>query len=440
MTMKVCNYLTKLPQETRIRKVETFRDYDLITLDVPSPKHRLCPHCGSGDYIIKDSGTYQTVRHIPYNHRGSAVTFHKRRLFCKTCSASFYETPYWIHSSLRITQALYDSILLDLIEPIAFTEIARRNCITTDLVQSVFETIHFGRPRRLPETLCIDEFKGNSGIWSTQHHRWYQNKYHCNISDGDSHAVIDILDQISGVYLNRYFRQFPPDQRRQVKYFCCDMSNGFVSMAKKTFPEAKICIDPFHVIRRLNDMVDDVRLRYQRRFQDSGDTESFRKVKGIARLLKTKEFNQKEYWGTRYHDHLQKLRDAFEIALDLLEACEALQFFHEILMSFPYSVQYEDLTEWIQQYTASEVEEIHSAACTIRHWRGYIQNSWKYGKSNGLSEGLNNKIKVLKRVAFGLHSFEAFRKRILLTCGTLKLSQNPLSILAHARDGKEIRL
>lgn len=79
MTMKVCNYLTKLPQETRIREVETFRDYDLITLDVPSPKQRFCPHCDSGDCIIKDSGTYQTVRHIPYNHRGSAVTFHKRR-------------------------------------------------------------------------------------------------------------------------------------------------------------------------------------------------------------------------------------------------------------------------------------------------------------------------------------------------------------------------
>lgn len=109
-------------------------------------------------------------------------------------------------------------------------------------------------------------------------------------------------------------------------------------------------------------------------------------------------------------------------------------------MSFHYSTQYEDLTEWIQQYTAFEVEVVHSAACTIRHWRGYIQNSWKYEKSNGLSEGLNNKIKVLKRVAFGLHSFEAFRKKILLTCGTLKLSRNPLSVLEHARDGKEIRL
>ena len=130
----------------------------------------------------------------------------------------------------------------------------------------------------------------------------------------------------------------------------------------------------------------------------------------------------------------------FEVAPDLLEAYDSLQFFHDILASWPYSVQYEELTEWIKQYTASDVEEIHSAACTIRHWRGYIQNSWKYGKSNGLSEGLNNKVKVLKRVAFGLHSFESFRKRILLTCGKLRLSKDPLSVLEDARNGKEIRL
>ena len=86
------------------------------------------------------------------------------------------------------------------------------------------------------------------------------------------------------------------------------------------------------------------------------------------------------------------------------------------------------------------MEEIRSAACTIRHWRSYIQNSWKYGKSNGLSEGLNNKIKVLKRVSFGLHSFDAFRRRILLTCGRLRLSQDPFSVLENAKAGKEICL
>ena len=103
-------------------------------------------------------------------------------------------------------------------------------------------------------------------------------------------------------------------------------------------------------------------------------------------------------------------------------------------------MQFDGLTEWIKLYTASEIEEIHSAACTIKHWRGYIQNSWKYQKSNSLCEGLNNKIKVLKRVSFGLHNFDTFRKRILLTCGKVKLTHNPASILDNAKAGREIRL
>ncbi len=223
-----------------------------------------------------------------------------------------------------MTQALYDSILLDLTEPLLFSEIARHHCVTSSVIQSVFETVRFG----LPETICIDEFKGNSGIWSSKAHKWRLSKYHCSISDGDSHTVINILGQITGSVVNQYFRQFPPEERQRVKFFCCDMNNGFIIQA-----------------------------------------------------------------------------------------------------SSPLSVQSEELTEWIRKYTSSRVEEIRSAACTIRHWRNYIQNSWKYGKSNGLSEGLNNKIKVLKRVSFGLHSFDAFRRRILLTCGRLRLSQNPFSVL-----------
>lgn len=55
--MKTSNYLAKLPQEASIRQVQAFRDYDLITLDLPAPRQRLCPHCGSIDCIIKDSGS-----------------------------------------------------------------------------------------------------------------------------------------------------------------------------------------------------------------------------------------------------------------------------------------------------------------------------------------------------------------------------------------------
>ena len=109
-----------------------------------------------------------------------------------------------------------------------------------------------------------------------------------------------------------------------MKYFCCDMSNGFVSVSRKNFPDARICIDPFHVVKRLNEMVDDVRLRYQRQFQDAGDTESLKKLKGIIRLLKTREDNQVKYWGSRFNENKQRLQDAFEVAPDLLEAYDSL--------------------------------------------------------------------------------------------------------------------
>lgn len=264
--MKISNYLAKLPQETTIKNIQVLKNYDLITLDMPAASQRLCHHCGSNDCVIKGFGTMQTVRHIPCNHRSTIISVHKCRLLCTDCHSSFYKTPYWIHPSLRMTQALYDSILLDLIQPLAFSEVARRNHVPQSTVQSVFQSIHFGWPAKLPVTICIDEAKGTCGVWSSESHRWYRNKYHCGISDGGFHSVIDVLDQISDVYLNKYFHQFSLEQRKRVRYFCCDMNNGFVSVSRKNFPNTKICIDPFHIVKCLGDMVDDV-LNYTLSYQ-----------------------------------------------------------------------------------------------------------------------------------------------------------------------------
>ena len=52
--MKTSNYLAKLPQEATIKSIQVLKDYDLISLDVPTASQRLCPHCGSNDCVIKD--------------------------------------------------------------------------------------------------------------------------------------------------------------------------------------------------------------------------------------------------------------------------------------------------------------------------------------------------------------------------------------------------
>ena len=57
--MKTSNYFAKLPQEASIKSIQTFRDYDLITLNLPAPRQRLCPRCGSTNCVIKDSGAWR---------------------------------------------------------------------------------------------------------------------------------------------------------------------------------------------------------------------------------------------------------------------------------------------------------------------------------------------------------------------------------------------
>ena len=69
--MKTSNYLAKLPQGETVKHVQTFPDYDLIALDLPAPRLRICPHCGSINCVIKDFDSWQTACHIPSHHRGT---------------------------------------------------------------------------------------------------------------------------------------------------------------------------------------------------------------------------------------------------------------------------------------------------------------------------------------------------------------------------------
>ena len=74
----------------------------------------------------------------------------------------------------------------------------------------------------------------------------------------------------------------------------------------------------------------------------------------------------------------------------------------------------DQLIKWISKCVASNISEFIEAAGTIARWKEYIVNSFidvRY--SNGFTEGINNKIKVIKRVEFGYKSFKLFRARIM---------------------------
>ena len=266
--------------------------------------------------------------------------------------------------------------------------------------------------------------------------RWIVDKFHCNICDGDAGCIIDILPTITLDELTPYFFSFNLQQRQKVRFFACDMHGGFITLAKRCFPNVTICIDMFHVVKLLNTNVDSIRTALQKELRDNGDEDSYQLLKHSARILKTATSNQVRSWGDHFEKNKQRLQSALCLSPDLRETYEALQEFHHILRLDSYAFQRAELTNWLNTYTSSECPSTRSTANTIRHNRHYIENSFKYGKSNGPCEGLNKKIKDIKRNASGAHCFKNFRKRILFACGYTKFIQDSYTIFSEKRGSK----
>ena len=310
--------LLQLPSDVIIDHVEHVSREDIFFLKLPLPKERSCPLCGSHDCIIRGSAHTQTIRHIPVANRKVSLTFSKRRMNCQECSSSFYETPDWAFSNLRMSINLYGAIFRDLQEIIPFTQIMKKELISERTVRSVFDSIEILHPFILPRTLCIDEFHADSGFWIKKSRRWEKDSYNVNVTDGDRKIVIDVLQQRTLVFLSKHFKStYTLEQRMRVKFFCCDMNGSFISLAKACFPGAVIIIDIFHVIQLLTRAMDKVRCREQDYFESLNRIDNYKLLKKLSRLFKTWEENFEIYFQDKASAKKKMLEEAFQLSPNL---------------------------------------------------------------------------------------------------------------------------
>ncbi|MCD7804809.1 MAG: ISL3 family transposase [Oscillospiraceae bacterium] len=386
------NRLYQFPPEVKIISSVEHPSLDRIdiTVELP-PQDRICPRCGSHCCTVKESGKIRTVRHLPAANRSVFVSYKRRRFICSDCRATFYESVYWIHDHLLMTNALLADICLQLTEMVSIRDIAKKELVTPDVVGDVFNLISIDHPDELPSVLCADEFKGDAGDWNPNTGRWNTHKFLCNLTDGSSGVLIDVLPYIDKKYLVSYFRNYSVQQRSKVQFFCCDMHAGFMSVAKECFPNALICIDLFHVVNRLNDAMDQIRRRIQHEvisMESNSSEENYTLLKKSAYILKTKEANKAKLWGVKQAEKQERLDRILALYPDISEMYDRLQEFLVIIDEKSYVIQRMEFGNWLNRAESSDVPEIRSAATTLRHWRGYIQNGWKYNHSSGVCEGI----------------------------------------------------
>ena len=122
------------------------------------------------------------------------------------------------------------------------------------------------------------------------------------------------------------------------------------------------------------------------------------------------------YKNTKTVEETQMLYNIFSHSYDLEVAYELKQQFESFKKTKTKKEAEKELRTWILMAEESKLKEFNEVIKTFRNWSNEITNSKETEITNAYTEGINNKIKVLKRNAFGYRNFERFRNRILHIC------------------------
>lgn len=376
-------------EEGSVKEIETHGDAFTLSLQF-NPHPVPCPHCHSHRLHVKDYRDQHILLGY-WNLHPVSARIHKRRYVCACCHKTFYEPIPGIAKYQRRSNEMIQHILQACTELVSFKTVANRYGLSVPTVIRYFDRLSFQRPAHLPEVLSLDEFRGNT----------HGQRYQVAVNNPQTHEILDILPRRTTGALIQYFSQFSRKERMKVKVVVMDLSLLFRSVVRTMFPCAVIVGDRFHIQRLVIWALERVRKTVQNLFHEKRIY--FKRNKHI---LNKKGIHLTEEELVCLHEIL-KQSPKLQRAYALKEA-----FFTLCTMKDPASVK-QFLPQWLELVQESGVEEFQRVVRTFQTWKKEIIEGLTQPYSNGFTEGMNNKIKVLKRVAFGFQNFSRFRSRIL---------------------------
>jgi transposase len=203
------------------------------------------------------------------------------------------------------------------------------------------------------------------------------------------------------------------EQLGKIKSFAVDMHEPFISVIKQLCPQAEICIDRFHLAERVNDAFDEIRRAEFKKVNDSNDTFQAGMLAPHRRFVlaeREKKLSQKD---------LKMLDQLKELNKNILNGMILVEHFHRILDKTNVGEFRKSVKLWYQLVRESGLAAFRKLAKLIRNYRPYIESCLRSKLTTAVSEGLNNKIRVLKRMGYGDTNEESFLNKILQRCGFL---------------------
>ena len=358
-----------------------------------------CAQCGESYLFAYDFFPERIIEDIPAWGRRTFIRYRQARVKCTKCGKvcmeklSFVE-PYQ-HQSMR-----YQRFLASLCDYMPVADVSDFSGLDKDTLYRIDKRYLEERRKCFSHEnevlfLGIDEIALKKG-----------HKYAAVFYDLERGEVIGLVKGRKQRNVSGFFRRWGKDKCRKVIAACTDLWAAYHNSVKIHLKQADLVFDKFHVFKYLSDTVDDVRRTEQNKVEKEGK----QLIKGCRWIMLKKDLTRNQK---------RKLTEIMEQNQTIAKAMLLKDGFTAFYEAETAEKAEAILDEWTEQCKESGIPQFKKLAKRLNRWKSGILAFFKHRITNAVAEGINNKIKVIKRRSYGFHDMDYFFNKILQATGLI---------------------
>jgi len=366
----------------------------LVRLEPDERFRPLCHACG-GPARTVHSRTRKFVRDLNFADARMMLQVEHRKIWCDACGGVRVEQLDFVDTHQRVTLRLgaYAAELCRL--GLSVTAVAEHLDLDPKTVK-YFEKAalqkEFGETRYDGLTrLAIDEIAVKKG-----------HQYMTVVLDYDTGRVVWMGRDRQIATLDEFFGKMPESTRQAIVAVALDMWEAYIQAVQRWSPQADIVFDLFHVVKAFNRVIDEIR------------NEEFRKADPPGRqTLRGTKYLFLKNWGNLKREQKTRLNEILALNARLNTVYWLKDFLAHIWEYHIPGWAEGALAEWCHLARQDGHRALVRFAGRLEHYQYGIINHCKHRLHTSKLEGVNNKIKVMKRMAYGFRDDEFFKLKIL---------------------------
>jgi transposase len=367
-----------------------------VIFTIAHKRDKMCCSVCKGTKLTLRGTAVRRFRTVPMGSKPVYVDLEVQRVKCKRCRHVRQVNLGFADPRFSYTHA-FERYALELSKHMTILDVARHLHVSWDVIKDIQKRYlkkKFSHPRLKDiSSIAIDEIAVKKG-----------HRYLTVVLDLESGAVIFVGDGKGSDALGPFWRRLKSSQAN-IKAVTIDMSPAYISAVMDHLPKATIVFDHFHVIKLYNDKLSDLRRDLYREAKDDLKKDVLKGTRWL--LLKNPDnLDAKKKEGERLQEAL-KLNEPLYTAYYLREELK------QVWLQKTKNEAHKHLDEWVIKARSSGIPMLKTIAKTLSAYKSGILAYYDFPISTGPLEGTNNKIKTMKRQAYGFRDMEFFKLKIM---------------------------